>query len=271
MKSVSYIITMFLLSGIFFPELFSGTVKIDGIPLAQQHFADKEAMTAAIYEEILFRFFTRAGVPPNEKDTLVFLEKLNALLPSGVPGKSQTDIHFLAKQRKNQLSCAARKFFSARIPELEMVENDELQKAYQQNLERFTSPGNLQCSAMMFNDLNTAEKARAELLQGSRFETVSQKYQAISPKGTEREFLPLLKTQHPRLFPMLVSNVLRGEKYFFVVLVRQFTPAAVIPLAEVQAYLKEEIIAQRTAELLTHLLRAELPGHKIEIPNKERK
>ena len=87
MKSVSYIITMFLLSGIFFPELFSGTVKIDGIPLAQQHFADKEAMTAAIYEEILFLFSPEPEFHQTKKIRLFFWKNLMRFYPPASPAK----------------------------------------------------------------------------------------------------------------------------------------------------------------------------------------
>ncbi|MBO5308333.1 MAG: peptidyl-prolyl cis-trans isomerase [Lentisphaeria bacterium] len=266
MKKILHIPVQLLFAGILLAGNGSANVKIDGLPIAQQNFSTKAELNAAVYEELLFRFFTAAGVPPNEKDTAAFLEKINAVLPSGMRKHSQAELHAAAKQRSNQISTAARKFFSARIPELEMVEAGEIEKLYQSERKRFTKPGNLQCAAMVFNDRTSAEKARAELLQGGNFDRIRQTYQAMPPKGTGNEFLPLLRQTHPRLYPAMVSDILQGEKHFFVVQIRQFTPAAVIPLADVSACLKEEIIAKRTAELLAHLLKAELPKHKIEIP-----
>lgn len=268
MKRNSYIFTLLTVFGLLFAVCGTDSVKIDGFPLQKQNFSSKQELTAAVYEEILFRFFTRAGVPPNEKDTAAFLEKLNRDLPQKMQKRSAAEIRLLAKQRSNQLSTAARKFFSARIPELEMVEPEELQKKYQQELKRFTPPANLQCSAMMFTDRSTAEKARAALLQGNDFEFVSKTYKALSPQGSGSEFLPLLKAAHPHLSSMMISNVLCGKKHFFVVLVRHFSPGEVISPEEAEACLKEEIIAGRTAELLAILLKSELPKHKIEIPEK---
>ena len=264
-------IAALLLAGTLFPALSGTELKIDGIPLVRQDFASQEDMISAVYEEILVRFFISAGIPPNENDTFAFLKKLNSLLPAGLPGKSEAELQLLAKQRHNQLSTAARKFFAAKIPELEQIEPNELQKVYQQELKRFVSRGSLQCYAMMFNDFPAAQKARAELLQGGNFDTIRKKYQAIPPQGAASEFLPLLKAAHPRLSSMMVSDVLRGEKHCFVVLVQHFSPPVTLSLKEVEACLKEEIIAKRTAELLRHLLLRELPRHKIETPENGKK
>jgi hypothetical protein len=266
MKYISYIFAAFLFIGSCSPVLSSELITIDGLPLLRQDFFTPQEIETAVCEELLFRFFTNAGVPPNEKDTAEFLKKLNTLLPAAIPRKTEKEIQQLAKRRSNQISTAARKFFSARIPELEQVAPPELQKAYQAELQRFTTPGNLQCSAMMFRDARTAEKARAELLQGGSFDAVGTKYQAITPQNAEREFLPLLKKAHPQLHPMMISNILKGKEHYFVVRIRNFTPPAILTPDEVQACLREEIIARRTAELLTHLLKTELPKHKIEIP-----
>lgn len=271
MKNISHIFAAFLFIGSCSQIHSADLIKIDGLPLLRQDFLSPQEIQAAVCEELLFRIFTNAGVPPNEKDTAEFLKKLNTLLPASIPRKTEKEIKQLAKQRSNQISSAARKFFSARVPELEQVETAELQEAYLQTQQRFTIPGNLQCSAMMFRDARTAEKARAELLQGGSFNAIGAKYQAITPQNAEREFLPLLQKAHRQLHTMMISNVLKGKEHYFVVRVQKFTPPTILTLDEVQACLREEIITKRTAELLTHLLKTELPRHKIEIPQKKYK
>jgi hypothetical protein len=239
---------------------------LDGVPVQYRPGASRDEMLSLVYEELLCRYFTRQGCPLSETDTFAELKRLNLLLPQEKEQKSEEMLRQLSGIRANQLSTAARKFFAARIPELEQIEEQEMEETFKRELHRFTKPAKIQCSVMAFSSSAPAEKARAELLQGSNFEQVCQKYSAIAPQGAEKEFLPLLKLHHPKLSPMLVSDVLKGKDYVYVILVREYQPGELLPPDKIKAYLREEIISKRTAELMEFLLRNEISNHKIELP-----
>lgn len=228
------------------------------------------AIQEAIYAKIIRDALSAAGERPNETTTQQALREFNTLLPSDMPKRSEEEILTLAKSPDLQLNTALHRYFMKIQPELMAISDAEIEEFYRLNQMKFITPasvtlGIIQIAKSRKNAEELARDTRARLQQGENFDRVAKE---ISPNGSTAptsELMSLFQSNVPQPKKNMITPILQDNDNFFIIKVKELQPATSIPLQKIEPFLRAQLEARRTGEVLELFLKRELMLRKIKI------
>ena len=221
----------------------------------------RRAVDDEICRRMLAEMLAAANLSPSREVALRYVnESLRPLAPAA---KLALERELLPQIDRSdfQLKAATHLFLATRFkPSVLEVSSAEAERFYMLNCEHYRKPDHLDVGVIRIDRklpraAESAEEARARLLQGEAFDRVAAEY---SPEGGGRlspeKMRKLFAVELSRLSAGDVSSVLKDADAFYILLLRDKKIGGLIPLAEAEPYIRMELSALKDAMALRRVL-----------------
>lgn len=214
-----------------------------------------------IWQREINLLLSEKGIPVNRSSAEKYLIQQQNKYPSEFQKLSQEKIKKMLNSPEIHLKGAVYIYLQTEYPEKISVSNAEIEYVYRSNPEKFRTKGKELWGIIEVKDRETAESARALLIQGSGFDAVAGEY------SIRKEETGVLPDNLPELAKKMkvkeISPVIKGAKSYFILKLRSRRKDTIQPLEKVRSAIKMELESAKAGAVLSMLLKSRLAGKQI--------
>lgn len=231
----------------------------------------RRAVDDEICRRLLGEMLKSAGLTPSRELALEYLAGVFRDIPAARRGELERELLPQVDTPAFQLKAAVHLYLVRHFDRgLLKITDSEIKRYYQLNQLRYRLPekwdvGVIRIARRRTAAAETAESARARLLQGEPFERVAKE---VDPEGggsglSPSELRRLFANELSRLAPGDISRVISGPDSFYILLLRKRELGGMIPLDEAAGYIRLELSAAKDSLALRRLLMDRIGRAKI--------
>ncbi len=222
-----------------------------------------------LYRRVIDELLRSAGWTPSRELAARHLSWVLSLLPHGLSGMTPEAAARLVNSPDYQLNVALHYYFAAKDPQAIQVDDQEIERFYRLHQQEYLVPERVDLAVLRIDRSQprareSAEDARARLLQGEAFERVAAELDPEGRSAPSPELIELVRSGKISVDDGKVGEVVELPDGFYVVMGKGRVPPYYVSLEEATPYLRQQLMGAKVGRALEALLRRELAKRKIE-------